>query len=77
MASQSAFALVKKYNKKIGTNRRFKCIINSRIEPAMEYTDYEICRIPFILSSVYLRVYMSHLLRFSPYVKYACRYLTV
>ena len=32
-------ALFNKYNNKIGINRRFKCMINSRIEPAMVYID--------------------------------------
>jgi hypothetical protein len=45
MASQTAFALFNEYNKKIGTNRRFKCMINSRIKPAMESTNYEICKV--------------------------------
>jgi hypothetical protein len=44
MATQTAFALFNKYNNKIGINKRFKYIINSRIEPAMVHTNYEICR---------------------------------
>jgi hypothetical protein len=32
---------------------------------------------PSILFNVYLKVYMSYLLRFSAYVEYTCRSLTV
>jgi hypothetical protein len=69
---KSAFALEYKYNKKIGTNRRFKCIIYYKINQQwylliMKYIEY-----PSILSNVYLRVYMSYLLRFSPYVEFNC-----
>jgi hypothetical protein len=49
MASQLAFALFGEYNKKIGINRRFKYIINFRIELAIKLIDYEIYKM-----SVYL-----------------------
>jgi hypothetical protein len=42
MASQSAFALLIEYNKKIGINRRFKYIINFIIESAIALINYEI-----------------------------------
>jgi hypothetical protein len=43
--TQTAFALFNEYNNKIGINERFKCIIKSKMEPAMAHTDYVIHRI--------------------------------
>jgi hypothetical protein len=41
-ASQSAFALLNEYNKKIGINKRFKYIINLELNQQWLSTDYEI-----------------------------------
>jgi hypothetical protein len=70
MATQMAFALLYEYNKKIGINKRFKCMNNSKFEPAMAHIDYKYVKCPSILPNVYLRVYMSHLLKFRTYIDF-------
>jgi hypothetical protein len=47
--TQMAITLIYKYNNKIGVNERFKCIIKSKMEPAMVHKDYIIRKM-----SVYL-----------------------